>query len=103
MRVAILPVYCAGTQRKSTFSKAWLERVASEPDAYFTAQSGGRVSLTFKVFDWQQIAMTPKEWVDAGFLVGRKVYEAMISDMLLSRDDFDHFVVQMSKLTTPAS
>ncbi|MDM0002987.1 hypothetical protein QTI24_30685 [Variovorax sp. J22P240] len=100
MRVAILPVYCAGTERQSTFNKAWLERVASETEAYFATQSGGRVTLTFKVFDWHQIAMTTKDWAAAGFLVGRKVYEAMVSDKLLSRDDFDHFVVLIDDATS---
>jgi len=67
--------------------------LGTEIDSYYDAQSGGRLSVQCIAFEWQQISMTTAQWHDAGALAGRRVYESMITGGVLSRDDFDHFVV----------
>lgn len=93
MRCAILPVFCSGTERQTSVSRAWLERVGGALQAYFDRQSGGRANMTFTAFEWRQIALTTEAWVKAGALVGRQVYESLADDGTLRRDEFDHFVI----------
>lgn len=93
MRVAIIPVYCQDTQRRSTFSRAWLQRLGALIDSYFRLQSGERTAMPCTVFEWTEIPMTTAQWIDAKALAGRRAYESLIRTGLLSRDDFDHFVI----------
>jgi Metallo-peptidase family M12B Reprolysin-like len=93
MRCAIIPVYCAGTARRTTYTKAWLERLGGALSAYYATQSGGRAALSCTAFEWQQLPLTTQQWIAAGTQAGRDVVAWMASDGLVSRDDFDHFVL----------
>jgi hypothetical protein len=63
------PSGASGSDRRSTFTRTWLQRLGEQVDSYYQLQSGGRLSVPCTAFEWQQIAMTTDEWFAAGMKV----------------------------------
>ena len=93
MKLGVLLLYCKDTPRVSTFSRDWAERAVQEVADYIFAQSGGRESITFEVFEWFPLEMTPKEWLDLGFDAGPKVRPIVAKGLGVNLDPFTHIVM----------
>ena len=73
MNFGVLFLSCNDAVRQTSFTWNWAERAIQNVADYYFAQSGGRESITFKVFDWYQLPMSVKQWVDLGMGVGAAV------------------------------
>lgn len=93
MRCAILPVYCKGTKRQASVTKAWLEHLGTALELYYDRQSGGQAGLICSAFDWTEIPLTTQQWLAAGAFAGRQTYQALALEGVLTTSNFDHFVV----------
>ena len=91
MNLGVLLVYCEG--RTTSFSRDWAERAIGRVANYIFEQSGGRETITFKVFDWIKLPLTEAEWTGLG--VGaydsvRPTIEEKIGEKL---DPFTHILI----------
>jgi hypothetical protein len=75
------------------FTREWAEGAIGRVANYFFAQSGGRETISFKVFDWIPLSKTEAEWSGLGFGAYdslRKEIEDNIGDSL---DPFTHILI----------
>jgi hypothetical protein len=75
------------------FTQDWAHRAIGRVAQYFLAQSGGRQTISFKVFDWIPLPKTEDEWVELGFGAYdalRNEIEQIIGESL---DPFTHILV----------
>ena len=66
MNLGVLLLYCQ-EGRGTSFTREWAEGAIGRVADYIFAQSGGRETITFKVFDWIKLAQTEAEWSGLGF------------------------------------
>ena len=79
--------------RVTTFTREWAVRAVQRSVDYFAAQSGGRQSITFKVFDWVALDLTPDEWVALGFSAHTSQTPFIESKIGESLTPFDHLLI----------
>ncbi|MBB1245370.1 hypothetical protein GL263_17620, partial [Streptomyces durbertensis] len=85
--------YCNDAERETSFSRSWAEKAAGVVADYFHDQSGGRVSVSFKVFDWYMLPMTVAEWGTEGMGVGAVVRPKVESGLDVDLASFDHILI----------
>ncbi|MER5490017.1 hypothetical protein [Streptomyces sp. NPDC002490] len=103
MQIGVLLLTCKGSPRRTTFTAAQVERVMAEVTAFYSAQSGGRVNLTWTVRDWQEAPFTSAEWHAKGMGATQAV-----ADELGFTLPYDHVVTVIDEPdssggTTPGS
>jgi hypothetical protein len=93
MKIAVLLLSCAGSNRRTNLTKSWFEAALGRVRAYFLTQSGQRVTFDFTVFDWTELSITSDEWIALGASVGAtaKAEIAQAKDVDLS--GFDWFIL----------
>ena len=64
MKLAVLLLSCTGSARVTDFSRERVHSIVGNVAGYFLDQSGGRVSMEFRVFDWFQLPHTSQQWND---------------------------------------
>jgi hypothetical protein len=93
VNLGVLLLYCNDNPRVTTFTRAWAEAAVQSVADYVFAQSGGRESVSFKVFDWYELDMTSTEWgalgMGAGVAVRPKVADALGVDL----DPYTHILI----------
>jgi hypothetical protein len=107
MNLGVLLLYCE-EGRGTRFSRVWAERAVQRLAEYVFAQSGGRETITFKVYDWIQLPLTAAGWSALGFgayASVRPYVEQMTGESL---DPYDHILIgidhpQSSGGTTPGT
>lgn len=66
MKLGVLLLYCQ-EGRATSFTLEWAERAIGRVADYVFAQSGGRETITFKVFDWIKLPQTAAELSALGY------------------------------------
>ncbi len=67
MNLGVLLLYCKDTGRATRFTREWADRAIQRVADYVLAQSGGRETISFKVFDWIELPLTAAQWSMLGF------------------------------------
>ncbi|MEU2240156.1 hypothetical protein ABZ572_12255 [Streptomyces sp. NPDC018338] len=96
MRIGVLLLSVEDKPRQTTFTVAWARKAVAEVAAFFHAQSGGRVSPTFEVKDWQEAPFTAAEW----HALGTGAAQAVADALGFSLASYDHVVAVIDE---PAS
>ncbi len=93
MNLGVLLLSCNDAVRQTSFTRNWAERAIQNVADYYFAQSGGRESITFKVFDWYQLPMSVKQWVDLGMGVGAAVRPTVAQGLAVDLDPYTHILI----------
>jgi hypothetical protein len=99
MNLAVLLFYCNEAPRLSTFTREWAERAVQVSADHLYVQSGGRVTVTFKVFDWHQLHISSTEWGKFGIEAVPKVLPKFAEALKAKGeedprfDSYTHFLV----------
>lgn len=97
MKLGVLLLSCTGSPRVTDFDRAWVHRVVGHVAGYFLEQSGGRVNMEFRVFDWFQLPHTGQEWNDLGFGAGPVVKPIVEAGLGVDLSPYDHFALVIDK------
>jgi hypothetical protein len=96
MHIAVLLLSLEDIPRRTSFTRDWAERCVTVAGEFYAAQSAGRVSITWQVFDWLALAMDEDEWVT---LSGKGIdgvvdlVTPMLPDQTDLKQGFDHILV----------
>lgn len=90
MNLGVLLLYCNDNPRVTTFTRNWAEAAVKTVADYFYVQSGGRESITFKVFEWAQLTMPSTQWGALGMGAGPAVRADYINP---SSDQYTHVLI----------
>jgi len=107
MNLGVLLLYCK-EGRTTSFTRKWVERAVGRVADYFFAQSGGRETITFKVFDWIKLPLTEAEWSGLGMGAYSSLRPTIEEEIGESLDPFTHILIgldhsQGSGGTTPGT
>lgn len=97
MKLAVLLLSCTGTARETNFAQEWVHRLVGHVASYFVDQSGGRVNIEFRVFDWFQLPHTSQEWNNLGFGAGPVVKPIVATGLRVDLSPYDHFALVIDK------
>jgi hypothetical protein len=95
MNVAVLLFYCNDNPRETGFTRDWAEKAVQVTGDYLAAQSAGRVTVTWQVFEWVELDMTAAQWIALsaqGITSVLPVVQAQLGDAV-DLDGFDHYLV----------
>jgi hypothetical protein len=92
MNLGVLLLTCQ-EGRGTTFTRAWTEQAIGRVADYFFAQSGGRETITFKVFDWIQLTQTEAEWSGLGMGAYSTLKPSLENTIGESLDPFTHVLI----------
>lgn len=67
MNLGVLLLYPQEGRTMSSFTREWAERAIQRVADYVLAQSGGRETISFKVYDWIEVPFTAAEWSALGY------------------------------------
>ncbi len=93
MNLGVLLVHCQEGRSTSTFTRDWAERAIARVADYYGTQSGGRETITFKVFGWIELPLTEKEWVALGFGAYPALRSGIEASIGESLDPFTHILI----------
>lgn len=107
MNLGVLLLYCQ-EGRTTSFTRDWAEGAIGRVADYFFAQSGGRETITFKVFDWIKLAQSEAEWSGLGFGAYSTLRPSIEEELGESLAPFTHVLIgidhsQASGGTTPGA
>jgi hypothetical protein len=97
MNLGVLLLTCKGEPRITSLTKQWVEQCAERTAQFHFAQSGGRVQISYKVYDWFELNMTGQEWNNHGFNVGNVVRPVVSQALSLDLSTHDHFALVIDK------
>lgn len=97
MKLAVLLLSCTGSARVTDFSRERVHSIVGNVAGYFLDQSGGRVSMEFRVFDWFQLPHTSQQWNDLGFGAGPAVSPLVAQGLNVDLAPYDHFALVIDK------
>lgn len=92
MNLAVLLLYCNDAPRLSTFTRAWAERAVQVSANHLFVQSGGRESITFKVFDWHQLHISSTRWGELDMDAIPAVLPEVAEALSVSFDGYTHYL-----------
>ena len=81
MNLGVLLLYCEDNPRVTAFTRDWAEVAVQSVADYVLAQSGGRESVSFEVFEWHELQMTSTQWGDLGMAAGPAVRPQVATEM----------------------
>jgi hypothetical protein len=101
MNLGVLLLYCKDTDelRGTTgplftrFTREWATGAVARVASYLFAQSGGRETVSFKVFDWIQLSTTEAEWSKLGFAAYASLRKEIEGKTLESLAPFTHVLI----------
>lgn len=97
MKLAVLLLSCTDTPRETDFDRTWVHRLVGHVAGYYLDQSGGRVDMEFRVFDWFQLPHTSQQWNDLGFGAGPVVKPIVEAGLGVDLSPYDHFALVIDK------
>ena len=101
MNLGVLLLYCKDTDELrrtngnpfTRFTREWATGAVGRMASYIFAQSGGRESIAFKVFDWIKLSKTEAEWMALGFGAYASLRKEIEGQTLESLDPFTHILI----------
>jgi hypothetical protein len=108
MNLGVLLLYCKDTDEVraanalpfSRFTREWAAGAVGRVASYLFAQSGGRETVTFKVFDWIKLSKTESEWSALGFGALAALRKEIEGKTLESLDPFTHILIGIDHSTS---
>jgi hypothetical protein len=92
MNLGVLLVYFQ-EGRTTRFTRDWAERAIGRVANYIFEQSGGRETITYKVFDWIKLPLTEAEWSGLGEGAYDKVRPTIEQKIGEKLDPFTHILI----------
>lgn len=92
LNIGVLLLYCK-EGRQTHFTQAWADLAMQRVAAYLFAQSGGRESITYRVFDWQPLDMYEADWVALGMGAYNTLKPTLEQALGASLDPFTHILI----------
>jgi hypothetical protein len=92
MNLGVLLLFCK-EGRMTSFTREWAERAIQRVADYVLAQSGGRETISFKVYDWIKLPMTAAEWGALGFGAYSSVRPTVEQEVGESLDPYTHILI----------
>lgn len=92
MNIGVLLLYTQAG-RQTTFTRDWADRAVGRLAAYISDQSGGRETITYKVFDWIQLSQTAEQWVALGFGAYSALKSGLENKIGESLDPYTHILI----------
>jgi hypothetical protein len=93
VNLGVLLLYCNDNPRVTTFTRNWAEAAVQSVADYVFAQSAGRESVSFKVFDWYELDMTSAEWLALGMGAGAAVRPKVADALDVDLDPYTHILI----------
>jgi hypothetical protein len=97
MKLAVLLLSCTGTPRITDYDQAWVHKLVGHTAGYWLDQTGGRVNMEFRVFDWFQLPHDSDGWNGLGFGAGPVVRPLVAAGLGVDLAPFDHFALVIDK------
>ena len=92
MNLGVLLLFCQ-EGRTTQFTRDWAERAIGRVADYMFAQSGGRETITFKVFDWIKLSVSEAGWSDLGYNAYSSLRPSIEEEIGESLEPFTHILI----------